>query len=85
MIKNILCLQVFSLNFFKFDLYLLKQSIFRVLKRHFEQEYLMIVGLSSYFTSCYWCFNFLLAHVKQEFQRVDAAFYQMFSILICIK
>lgn len=45
MIENILCLQVFLLNVLKFDLYLLKQSIFRAL-RDLEQAYLMIVGQS---------------------------------------
>ena len=44
-IENILCLQVFLLNVLKFDLYLLKQSIFRAL-RDLEQAYLMIVGQS---------------------------------------
>ena len=61
MIKNILCLQGFFLNVLKFDLYLLKQSIFRVLKRDLERAYLMIVGQSSYFTSCYWHFNLCAA------------------------
>ena len=42
----------FLLNVLKFDLYLLKQSIFRALKRDLERTYLMIVGQSSYFTSC---------------------------------
>ena len=97
MIEDILCLHMFSLNVFKFDLYLLKQSIFKSLNRDFEQAYLMIVGQSSYFTSCYCRFNFctaifLPARVKHEFQRMTAAFYAwkvffrlMFSILICIK
>ena len=49
------CLQVFSLDVFKFDLYLLKHTIFRALKRDFERVYLIILGLSSYFTS--WRFN----------------------------
>ena len=61
MIKNILCLQGFFLNVLKFDLYLLKQSIFRVLKGDLEWAYLMIVGQSSYFTSCYWHFNLCTA------------------------
>lgn len=56
MIENILCLQVFLLNVLKFDLYLLKQSIFRAL-RDLEQAYLMIVGQSLHFTSCYWHCN----------------------------
>ena len=53
MLENILCLQVFSLNVLKFDLYVLKQSIFRALKRDLERAYLMIVGKSSHFTSCF--------------------------------
>ena len=57
MIENILCLQVFSLAVLKFDLYLLKQSIFRALKRDLERAYLMIVGQSSRFIPCYWRFN----------------------------
>ena len=80
MIEDILCLHMFSLNVFKFDLYLLKQSIFKSLNRDFEQAYLMIVGQSSYFTSCYCRFNFCTAiffpaRVKHEFQRMTAAFY----------
>ena len=43
MIENILSLQVFPLNVLKFDLYLLKQSIFRALKRDLECVYLIIV------------------------------------------
>ena len=53
MIENILCLHFFSLNVFKIDLYLLKQSIFRALKSDLERAYLMIEGQSSHFTSCY--------------------------------
>ena len=53
MLENILCLQVFSLNVLKFDLYVLKQSIFRALKRDLERAYLMIVSKSSHFTSCF--------------------------------
>ena len=53
MIKNILCLHFFSLDVFKIDLYLLKQSIFRALKSDLERAYLMIKGQSSHFTSCY--------------------------------
>ena len=53
MLENILCLQVFSLNVLKFDLYVLKQSIFRALKRDLERAYLMIEGKSSHFTSCF--------------------------------
>ena len=49
------CLQFFSLDVFKFDLSLLKHSIFRALERDFERVYLIIVGLSLYFTS--WRFN----------------------------
>ena len=49
------CLQFFLLDVFKFDLSLLKHSIFRALERDFERVYLIIVGLSSYFTS--WRFN----------------------------
>ena len=60
-IEDILCLHMFSLNVFKFDLYLLKQCIFKSLNRDFEQAYLMIVGQSSYFTSCYCRFNFCTA------------------------
>ena len=56
-LKTFYAFKVFSLNVLKFDLYLLKQSIFRVLKRDLERAYLMIVGQSSYFTSCYWHFN----------------------------
>ena len=44
MIENILSLQVFSLNVLKFHLYLLKQSIFRALKRDLEWVYLIIVS-----------------------------------------
>ena len=44
MIENILSLQVFSLNVLKFDLYLLKQSIFRALKGDLECVYLIIVS-----------------------------------------
>ena len=43
MIENILSLQVFPLYVLKFDLYLLKQSIFRALKRDLECVYLIIV------------------------------------------
>ena len=53
MIENILCFQAFSLNVLKFDFYLLKQSIFRALKRDLEQAYLVVVGQSSHFTSRY--------------------------------
>ena len=47
MLENILGLQVFSLNVLKFDLYVLKQSIFRALKRDLKRAYLMIIGKSS--------------------------------------
>ena len=55
--SNILWLEVFSLNVLTFDLYLLKQSIFRALKRDLERAYLMTVGQSSHFTSYYWRCN----------------------------
>ena len=42
-----------SLNVLRFDLYLLKLSIFRALKRDLERAYLMIVGQSSHLASCY--------------------------------
>ena len=62
MIENILCLlQVFSLHVLKLDLYLLKQSIFRAWKRDLERAYLMIVGKSWHFTSCYWHYNLCTA------------------------
>ena len=51
----------FLLNVLKFDLYLLKQSIFRALKRDLERAYLMIVGQSSYFTCCCQRFNLCTA------------------------
>ena len=97
MIEDILCPHMFSLNVFKFDLYLLKQSIFKSLNRDFEQAYLMIVGQSSYFTSCYCRFNFCTAifyrrewsmnskEWLQHFMHEKFFFRQMFSILICIK
>ena len=61
MIENILCLQVFSLKVLKFDLYLSKQSISRALKRALKRAYLMIVGQSLHFTSCYWRCNLCTA------------------------
>ena len=67
MIEKILCLQVFSLNVLKFDLYLLKQSIFRALKRDLDRAYLVTVGQCSHFTSCYWRFNLCTAI---SYQRV---------------
>ena len=50
-----------SLNVLRFDLYLLKLSIFRALKRDLERAYLMIVGQSLHFTSCYWRCNLCTA------------------------
>ena len=61
MLENILCLQVFSLNVLKFEVYVLKQSIFRALKRDLERAYLMIIRKSSHFTSCYWRCNLCTA------------------------
>ena len=84
MVKNILCLQGFFLNVLKFDLYLLKQSIFRVLKRDLERAYLMIVGQSSYFTSCYWHFNLCTAIFYQLVWSMNSKEWpqiQVFSVL----
>ena len=64
MLENILCLKVFSLNVLKFDLYVLKQSIFRALKRDLERAYLMIVSKSSHFTSC---FNNVVIYAQPSF------------------
>ena len=44
-LKTFYAFKFFLLNVLKFDLYLLKQSIFRAL-RDLEQAYLMIVGQS---------------------------------------
>ena len=54
-------LQFFSLNVLKFHLHLLKQNIFRALKRDLERAYLMIAGQSWHFTSCCWRCNLCTA------------------------
>ena len=60
MIENVIP-SIFSLNVRKFDLHLLKQNIFRALKRDLERAYLMIAGQSWHFTSCYWRCNLCTA------------------------
>ena len=86
MLENTLCLQVFSLNVLKFDLYVLKQSIFRALKRDLERAYLMIVGKSSHFTSYF--IDVLKAWIPKKDCRhiMHSSFVrQLFSILIFMK
>ena len=95
MLENILCLQVFSLNVLKFDLYVLKQSIFRALKRDLERAYL--IASSSHFTSCFIdvviyaqssfasaCEAWIPKNVCRHFMH-SSFVRQLFSILIFMK
>ena len=59
--KTFYAFRFFRSMFSKFDLHLLKQSILRALKRDLERAYLMIVGRSWYFPSCYRRFNLCTA------------------------
>ena len=60
-LKTFYAFKFFSLKVLKFDLYLSKQSISRALKRALKRAYLMIVGQSLHFTSCYWRCNLCTA------------------------
>ena len=60
-LKTFYAFKFFSLKVLKFDLYLLKQNIFRALKRDLERGYLMIVGQSLHFASCFWRCNLCTA------------------------
>ena len=73
MTADILCIEVFSLSFFKFDLYLLKQSTLRALKRDLERVYLMIVGKSLCFIPQYRRLRYKLpARVRCETPKNDS-------------
>ena len=58
--------------FLRFNLYLLKESILRALKRDFERAYLMIVGQSWCFTSCYRRFNLCTAIFYRRVRSVNS-------------